>query len=101
MVHTKSPFQEVLALFWHEHFAASSEVLSSESRHWMVNHVNLWRKQGTGNLRDLLVDMARDWLMLKWLNGDTSTARHRDLLHQDGHHLAELHQRPAGRFRER
>ena len=72
---TDQPFQEVLALFWHEHFAASSEVLAAESRHWMVAHVNLWRKQGNGNLRDLLVAMARDWVMLTWLNGDTNTAR--------------------------
>jgi uncharacterized protein (DUF1800 family) len=69
MVDTDRPFQEVLAMFWHDHFATSSEVLSSDRRHWMVDHVNLWRKDGAGNLRDLLVRMTRDRAMLRWLDG--------------------------------
>jgi len=73
MTRSKHPFQEVLAFFWHDHFATSSDVLSSDRRYWMKTHVNLWRKKGNGNLRDLLVEMARDWAMLQWLNGDTST----------------------------
>ena len=38
------------------------------SRYWTKSHVNLWRGQGTGNLRHALA-MARDWVMLSWLDG--------------------------------
>jgi uncharacterized protein (DUF1800 family) len=44
-------------------------VLDEASTHWFFDHANLWRHQGTGNLRPLLVDMARDWTMLEWLDG--------------------------------
>ncbi|MFO0980243.1 MAG: DUF1800 domain-containing protein [Planctomycetota bacterium] len=69
LVRTRNPFKESLALFWHDHFATSQEVLDSSSRAWMLNHVNLWRDTGTGNVRELLYKMATDWTMLVWLNG--------------------------------
>lgn len=69
MLNNTNPFQESVALFWHDRFATSSSVLSSSSRYWMKKHVNLLREKGTGNLRDLLVALARDWAMLKWLDG--------------------------------
>ena len=64
-----NPFQEVLAFHWHDHFATSSDVLDQSRRHWMVNHVNLLRGQAAGNLRTLLLALARDWAMLQWLDG--------------------------------
>jgi len=69
LMRNDNPFQEVMALFWHDHFATSSEVLSSDRRRWMKDHIDLWRHRGSGNLRDLLVDMTRDWAMLRWLDG--------------------------------
>jgi uncharacterized protein (DUF1800 family) len=74
IVHNPDSFQEVIALLWHDHFATSTEVLSSDRRYWMKAHVNLFRHRGLGNLRDLLVDVSRDWAMLRWLDGDKSTA---------------------------
>jgi uncharacterized protein (DUF1800 family) len=35
----------------------------------MVDQVNLWRHEGNGNLRTLLLRMARDPVMLVWLDG--------------------------------
>jgi hypothetical protein len=66
-------FQEALGLFWHDHFATSTEVLEESNMYWFVSHANLFRGQGTGNLRALLVAVARDWAMLRWLDGITST----------------------------
>lgn len=74
MFHSQNPFQESLALFWHDHFAASQDALVGDNNWWMYAHVELWRKQTTGKLRDLLYKMATDWLMLVWLNGVESTA---------------------------
>lgn len=73
MTHNQNPFQEVLALFWHDHFAASQSILSAEARYWAFNHLNLWRYYGTTDLPDLLHRMNIDWLMLEWLDGVRST----------------------------
>jgi hypothetical protein len=73
MLTSGNQFQEVLALFWHDHFAASTSVLEGDSYHWMKAHVNLFRGEGAGNLRSLLVKVSRDWVMLKWLDGVIST----------------------------
>ncbi|MGE3853121.1 MAG: DUF1800 family protein [Planctomycetota bacterium] len=75
MVHTDNPFQELLALFWHDLFATSTEVLTDGDRmHWFFDHYNLWRRYGSGNLRDLLFRMSTDWAMIRWLDGYNSTA---------------------------
>jgi uncharacterized protein (DUF1800 family) len=73
MTRTTTPFQERMAFFWHDHFATSTIVVDPSATHWGKAHVDLWREKGNGNLRSLLLDMARDWLMLAWLNGLEST----------------------------
>lgn len=69
-----NPFQENLALHWHDHFATATTVLSNSNNHYFINHVNLWRHGGAGNLRTLLIDMARDNAMLVWLDGINNVA---------------------------
>lgn len=72
MTANPNPFQEVLAFFWHDHFA--SAVPQDEDRRWWgPRQIQLWRTEGNGNLRTLLVDMARDWVMLQFLDGILST----------------------------
>ncbi len=73
MVTTPQPFQEVLAFFWHDHFASSTAALETTATWWMPTQINLWRTQGAGNLRTLLLAMARDWIMLEFLDGVRST----------------------------
>lgn len=73
MVHNPNAFQERLALFWHDHFATSTDVLEAGERYWFFDHINMWRFQGTSNLPDLLYNMTVDWAMLKWLDGYVST----------------------------
>lgn len=69
---TDNPLQESLALHWHDHFACSSDVLDGNSRYWFFEHVNLWRHNAAGNLRDMAIAMARDWSMLEYLDGRDS-----------------------------
>lgn len=69
MQRTSTPWQEVVAMFWHDHFAASNAPLDPDRLWWTTSHVNLWRGQGTGNLKSLALAMARDWVMLQWLDG--------------------------------
>ncbi len=73
MERTSTPFQEVLAMFWHDHFAASNIGFEQDKTYWTKPHANLWRGQGAGNLRTLAVALARDWLMLSWLDGIVNT----------------------------
>lgn len=73
MLESEHPFQEAVAMFWHGHFAASTSVLGQAHRRWFVDHINLFREHGTGNFRDLLVKISRDWTMLRWLDGKDST----------------------------
>ncbi|MCB9931975.1 MAG: DUF1800 domain-containing protein [Planctomycetes bacterium] len=74
MVHNPNPFQEVLAMFWHDRFATSDEVLDAQSMFWMFDHLNLFRFHGADDLANLLHLMAIDWTMLIWLDGYVSTA---------------------------
>jgi uncharacterized protein (DUF1800 family) len=39
----------------------------------MRTQITLWRQQGNGNLRSLLLSMAHDWVMLRWLDGQSNT----------------------------
>lgn len=73
MQKTGAPFQEHLAMFWHDHFATSQVVLDAQSKRWMLDHINLLRKGGNGNLRDLLYKISVDPVMLVWLDGIYST----------------------------
>ncbi len=75
MAHDENPFQEVLAFFWHDHFATSSDVLEGGNLWWMKTHLDLLRAEGAGNLKQLVLDVSRDWAMLRWLDGISSTSR--------------------------
>ena len=73
MTKTKRPFKEALAFFWHDHFATSHVNMSNGQRHWMLDHLQLLRKKGGGNLRELLYALTTDQAMLFWLDGYKST----------------------------
>lgn len=73
MVRTNNPLQETMAFFWHDLFAASSEILQTESYYWMIDHVNMLRANSLGNLRTFVKALSKDWVMLEWLDGIRST----------------------------
>jgi uncharacterized protein (DUF1800 family) len=66
-------FQEGLAFFWHDHFATSQRVFEDRARAWFLQHVNLLRRMGTGNVKELAYALAIDPSMLVWLDGVSST----------------------------
>ena len=63
--------RETLVLFWHNHFANDffNEPL------WIYRHLNLLRREATGNFRQLVKDVTVDSVMLVFLNGTRSTLR--------------------------
>lgn len=67
MVHSSQPAQEKIVLFWHNYFATSGAKV--ENGLYMHKQIELFRNQGLGSFRDLLISVARDPAMLVWLDG--------------------------------
>lgn len=66
MLATRRPLEEKMALFWHGHFATSEEKVRDYRK--MLKQNELFRAQGTGNFRDLLIGVAQDPAMLAFLD---------------------------------
>src|SRR5207249_3878469 len=88
MVHSDSPLQEKMALFWHNHFATGYTKIAgtlgaTEGTRYMAakasedagrvrGQIELFRDMALGNFRDLLTAVAKDTAMLVWLDGRTN-----------------------------
>jgi uncharacterized protein (DUF1800 family) len=66
MLTTHRPLEEKMALFWHGHFATSEEKVRDYRK--MLKQNELFRAQGTGNFRQLLISVAQDPAMLAFLD---------------------------------
>ena len=66
MLATHRPLEEKMALFWHDHFATSEEKVRDYRK--MLKQNELFRAQGTGNFRELLIGAAQDPAMLASLD---------------------------------
>jgi len=66
MLATHRPLQEKMTLFWHGHFATSEEKVRDYRK--MLKQNELFRAQGTGNFRTLLISVAQDPAMLAFLD---------------------------------
>src|SRR2546421_264420 len=66
MINTQRPLEEKMALFWHHVFATGWT--KSEHTPTMVDHVEMFRRDGLGNLRTLLLDLSHDPAMIYWLD---------------------------------
>jgi uncharacterized protein (DUF1800 family) len=68
------PLQEKMTLFWHGHFATSTEKVRDAYLMWMQN--DLFRQQAAGNWLTLLTAVAQDPAMLVWLDQGQSRKEH-------------------------
>jgi uncharacterized protein (DUF1800 family) len=66
MLATPSPFTERMTLFWHNHFTSSLRKTRSPVLHYRQNA--LLRRESLGNFATLLRDVARDPVMLDYLD---------------------------------
>jgi uncharacterized protein (DUF1800 family) len=78
-----------MALFWHHHFATAYSKIAGEAGATLATRmmdakpsedaagargqIELFRQQGLGSFRDLLVEVAKDPAMLYWLDGRLNT----------------------------
>jgi uncharacterized protein (DUF1800 family) len=113
MVHSRRPLQEKMALFWHNHFATAYSKIAGAIPAALATKVlalkpgdlpgprgqlELFRAEGMGSFRDLLIEVARDPAMLIWLDGRNNTRR----LPQEnfGREIMELFTMGVGNYTE-
>src|SRR5580692_1560369 len=66
MLTSPQPLQEKMALFWHGHFVSNEAKVRDYRK--LLNQLELFQKQGTGNFKDLTVAVAQDPAMLAFLD---------------------------------
>lgn len=72
MAAVEEPFGEKLTFGWHAHFATSVRKVRDAGR--MSRQNETLRRLGRGDFRTLALAMLTDAAMLRWLDGDRSTA---------------------------
>ena len=96
MLNTERVLEEKMALFWHQVFATGGSKLD----HWheMVNQIDLFRRAGMGNYRDLLLELARNPAMIFWLD---NCDNHAAAVNENwGRELLELFSMGVGNYTE-
>lgn len=73
MAAVQVPVREKLTLLWHNHFATSAQKVRSAAE--MVAQNRTLRSLGTGDFSALAYAMLTDPAMLRWLDGQTNTAK--------------------------
>ena len=85
-INTKRPFQEKMALFWHGILCTGSSKV--DHGRMMTFNIDLYRNQGLGDFKDLLVKLSRDPTMLYYLD---NTENHKGSVNENyGRELLEL-----------
>lgn len=72
LMFTKRPLQEKLTLFWHDHFGCSAEKV--QNGFLLVQHLELLQGLANSNFRSILVSVAQNPTMLRFLDNDTNVA---------------------------
>ena len=96
MINSKRPLEEKIALFWHQLFATGNSKVDNACD--MVRQLDMFRRCGLGNYRDLLVDLAKDPAMIYWLDNNEN---HKDTPNENwGRELLELFSMGVGNYTE-
>lgn len=97
MLHSPTPLQEKMTLFWHNHFATSNAKI--QSVRLMHGQYELMRKYALGNFGDLLQEMSKDPAMVIWL--DTKGSKKGNPNENYARELMELFSLGIGHYSER
>lgn len=66
MLKSTRPLEEKMALFWHGHFATSENKVRDYRK--LLNQLNIFHEDGTGDFRSLMIAVAQDPGMLSFLD---------------------------------
>lgn len=97
MVNTKRPLQEKVALFWHHVFATGNSKVDNCNH--LLDQIQMFRDEGMGNYRTLLVKLASDPAMIYWLDNNEN---HKAAPNENwGRELLELFTLGVGNYTEK
>ena len=86
MINTGRPLQEKIALFWHGIMCTG--FAKTDDGQQLLRLINLFRRQGLGNYRGLLVELSRHPTMVQYLD---NVDNHREAINENfGRELLEL-----------
>ena len=96
MINTRRPLEEKLALFWHGIFATGYTKLNQPKA--ILGQIEMFRRNGMGSFRDLLLQVSRDPAMIFWLDNKDN---HRDAVNENfGREILELFSMGVGNYDE-
>ena len=96
MVTTKAPLEEKIALFWHGLFATGYSKLNQART--LLNQIDMFKRDGLGDFRSLLVELSRDPAMIIWLDNNEN---HKGAINENfGRELLELFSMGIGNYTE-
>ena len=96
LVTTQRPLEEKMALFWHHVFATGNSKVDNYDQ--LLEQIQLFREQGMGNYRDLLMTVAKNPTMIFWLDNNQN---HGTAVNENwGRELLELFSLGAGNYTE-
>ena len=96
MVTTPAPLIEKVTLFWHSVFATGyPKVVHGKV---LSHQIAMFRQNGLGNFRDLLVALSKDPAMIVWLDNQDN---HKEAINENyGRELLELFSMGVGNYSE-
>ena len=96
MVHSQTPLQEKVALFWHGVFATGYAKLTQGRV--LMDQIDMFRRIGTGSLNTLLIELSKDPSMIVWLDNHDN---HKGAINENyGRELLELFSMGVGNYSE-
>ena len=96
MTNSQRYLQEKMALFWHQIFATG---ISKVNRDAMQAQIDMFRNNGMGNYKTLLIELAKDPAMIFWLDNQEN---HKDEPNENwGRELLELFSLGVGHYTEK
>jgi uncharacterized protein (DUF1800 family) len=96
LINTKRPLEEKMALFWHGLFATGFN--KCDDPRVITRQINMFRRHGLGNFREIVVELSRDPAMIYWLDNCQSTGRAPN--ENYGRELLELFSMGIGNYSE-
>ena len=96
LVTTQRPLEEKMALFWHHVFATGNSKVDNYDQ--LLEQIDLFREQGMGNYRDLLMTVAKNPSMIFWLDNNQNHGT--EVNENWGRELLELFSLGAGNYTE-
>ncbi len=74
LVCTQRPLLEKMTLFWHNHFATSSQKVTNSFA--MEEHIGVLRENALGNFKEMLLGISKNPAMIFWLDNQENNVGH-------------------------